>query len=88
MESIYFRPPTRSKTLIKRLAFLEKLGNYAFPWFGATYLIVAKKRLLPLTPTKTLWHTRRRLIAASFTEARSMAQEMGNNKKSSHKQRQ
>lgn len=88
MQSIYFRPPTRSKTLIKRLAFLEKLGNYAFPWFGATYLIVGKKRLLPLTPTKTLWRTRRNLISASVTEARSMALEMTRNRESSHQQRQ
>lgn len=68
--TIYFRPPTRSERLIKRLAFLEELGHYAFPWFGAAYMIVAKKRLVTMTPTKTLWSVRRRLISTGISEAR------------------
>ncbi len=77
---LFFRPPTCSRWLMKQLNFLEKLGNYVWPWLGGSYLIIGKKRLLPLTPTKTEWRIRRRLIASGVTEPTTRAQQMLNPK--------
>lgn len=65
---MFFRPPVQSSWIMKRLGFLEKLGNYLCPWFGGTYMIIGKKRLMPLTPTKVEWRIRRRLIASGISE--------------------
>ncbi|MFK8067620.1 MAG: methyltransferase domain-containing protein [Gammaproteobacteria bacterium] len=65
---MFFRPPVQTSWIMKRLSFLEKLGNYLFPWFGGTYMIIGKKRLIPITPTKVEWRIRRRLIASGITE--------------------
>jgi len=73
---LFFRPPTRSNWLMKRLSFLEKLGNYLWPWFGGVYLIIGKKRLIPLTPTKTEWRIRRRLITSGMTEPTTRARQI------------
>ena len=75
-EYLFFRPPTRSNWIMRRLGFLEKLGNYLWPWLGGTYLIIGKKRLMPLTPTKAEWRIRRRLIASGVTEPTTRAREM------------
>ncbi len=73
---LFFRPPTRSNWIMKRLTFMEKLGNYLWPWFGGVYLIIGKKRLIPLTPTKTEWRIRRRLIASGVTEPTTRARQL------------
>lgn len=66
--TLYFRPPFRSRRMTNRLSFMEKLGKYLCPWFGGVFIIVAKKRLLPLTPVKAQWRVRRNLIASGVTE--------------------
>ncbi len=63
VERFYFRPPVRNLKLLNRLEFMEQLGRYCWPWFGGIYLLVAKKRVVPLTPIKLQWRTRRQLIA-------------------------
>ena len=63
VERFFFRPPMQKSRLMQRLGFLEKLGNYCCPWFGSAYLIVARKRVLPLTPIKLRWRDQRRIIA-------------------------
>lgn len=63
IERFYFRPPMRSLKLLKKLEFIEKLGRFCWPWFGGVYLLVAKKRVVPLTPIKLQWRTRRQMIA-------------------------
>lgn len=62
-EHFFFRPPLKNSRLMHRLSFLEQLGKYCWPWFGSTYLIVARKRVLPLTPIKLRWRDKRRIIA-------------------------
>ena len=34
-----------------------QLGRYCWSWFGGVYLLVAKKRVVPLTPIKLQWRT-------------------------------
>ena len=73
---LFFRPPVRTNWIMNRLGFLEKLGNYLWPWLGGTYLIIGKKRLMPLTPTKTEWRIRRRLITSGVTEPATRARQI------------
>jgi len=65
---VYFRPPLRSQKANRRLAFLEKLGAYIWPIFGAAYIVAGKKRVIPLSPIRMRWHARRRLIASGVAE--------------------
>ena len=63
IERFYFRPPLRSLKLLQKLEFMEQLGSYCWPWFGGVYLLIAKKRVVPLTPIKLQWRSRRQIIA-------------------------
>ena len=55
----FFRPPLRQQVVMNKLRFLEKLGRRFWPFFGAAYIIVAKKRVATLTPLKPRWRPRR-----------------------------
>jgi SAM-dependent methyltransferase len=74
---LYFRPPIRSARANQRLAFLEKLGAHLWSFFGGVYVVVAKKRLLTLTPVRMQWRARRRLIAGSLAEPSTRSQARG-----------
>ena len=63
VEKFFFRPPLQNSRFMQRLGFLEKLGKYCWPWFGSAYIVVARKRLLPLTPIKMRWRDKRHIIA-------------------------
>ena len=58
----FFRPPLRHARVMRRLGFLERLGRRWWPFFGGGYLIVAKKRVMSLTPIKPRWRPRRPLV--------------------------
>lgn len=60
--SRFFRPPLRHPGLMRRLQWMERLGARAWPYLGGTYIIVAKKRVVTLTPIKPRWRPRRSLI--------------------------
>ncbi len=63
-----FRPPLRSGLLYRWLGFMERLGGMVWPFLGGIYVVVAKKRILPLTPVRTRWQIRRELISAGAAE--------------------
>ena len=67
-QHFYFRPPFKNARLMNSLLFFEKMGKYLFPFFGGVYIIVARKRVIPLTPIKLRWHKRRRLIASGLAK--------------------
>ncbi len=67
-EHFFFRPPLQKSTLMRKLHFWEKLGKHCWPFFGGVYIIVAKKRVVPLTPVKMRWHARRQLITSGIIE--------------------
>ncbi len=53
----FFRPPIAKSKLLQRLAWLEKVGRFCFPFWGAGYVVVARKRLMILTPIRPVFKT-------------------------------
>ncbi len=64
----FFRPPLQHSGLLRKLGFLEKLGQRLWPIFGGGYAIVAKKRVVTLTPIRPRWTTRKRIVATGLVE--------------------
>jgi len=58
----FYRPPLKHLPLLKKLAFLERLGARWWPFGGGGYVLLAKKRVSTLTPIKPHWRPRRRLL--------------------------
>ncbi len=73
VKRFFYRPPLKNSRLLQRLGFVEKLGKYCWPYFSGAYLIVAKKRLIPLSPAKSRWRAKRRMIASGVAEPSARA---------------
>ena len=58
---LYYRPPVSNEATMERLRFLDKAGDRWWPMAGAVYLLVAKKRVVGMTPLRPEWRTRRML---------------------------
>lgn len=67
-ERFSYRPPLRNARLMGRMWHLELLGRHLWPWLGGVYLLVAKKRVIPLTPLRMRWRARRSMIATGMAE--------------------
>ncbi|MGH8247104.1 MAG: class I SAM-dependent methyltransferase [Gammaproteobacteria bacterium] len=67
-ERFSYRPPLRNVGQMGRLEHLERLGRHLWPWLGGVYLLVAKKRVIPLTALRVRWRARRSMIAAGMAE--------------------
>lgn len=67
-ERCFYRPPLQRSSLMRRLGFLEKLGGACWSYFGGVHIMVARKRVMALTPLKVSWRSDRRLIAAGVAE--------------------
>jgi len=47
---------------------MERLGRYCWPFFGGLYVVVAKKRTVPLNPIKMQWRAKRNMIGSNAIE--------------------
>ncbi len=54
-EMILFRPPLHHPGAYRRLKFLEWLGRKCYKPFGGVYMIVAKAKVISLTPIRLRW---------------------------------
>ena len=70
----FFSPPLRNERLLQKLMPLERLGRYCWPIFGGLYVVVAKKRVVPLNPIKMQWHAKRNMIGSGVIEPTSRTQ--------------
>lgn len=52
---LMYRPPMRHHGLYTKLAFLEQIGQKIFPFLGGVYILVARAKVIPLTPIKLQW---------------------------------
>jgi SAM-dependent methyltransferase len=55
LESILYTPPITKPGLFEKLQFLEKIGRYCFPKLGGVYILVARAKVIPLTPIRLKW---------------------------------
>ncbi len=53
----FYRPPLQQKSVMQRLRFMESAGGRFWPVLGAGNLILAKKRMVTLTPVGPKWST-------------------------------
>lgn len=56
--SILFRPPIQNDSFHHRLRFLETVGKQVLPRFGGVYILVARAKVIPLTPIRMKWKQR------------------------------
>lgn len=68
VNSYFFRPPLHSERVLGRLRFMEGAGARVWPYLAGAYLVVAKKRVVSLTPIKPRWATRRRLVEVGLAK--------------------
>ena len=52
---ILHRPPISQPALFNKLEFLEKVGKVCFPLFGGVYIMLARAKVIPLTPIRMKW---------------------------------
>jgi len=64
----FFRPPLRHDGVMQRLKILEKLGQRCWPFAGAVYIVVAKKRVMTPTPIRPRWRPGRSLVGAGLVK--------------------
>jgi SAM-dependent methyltransferase len=57
---LYYRPPIQRESLIDRLHFVDKAGDRWWPLMAGVYLLVARKRVVGVTPLPVEW--KRRLV--------------------------
>lgn len=54
-ETILFSPPVNKPGVYQGLNFLEKIGSKCFPFWGGVYILVARAKVIPLTPIRLKW---------------------------------
>jgi SAM-dependent methyltransferase len=73
-KSFFYSPPLRNQTLLKKMFPLERLGRLCWPIFGGLYVVVAKKRTVPLNPIKMQWRAKRNMIGSGAIEPTTRSQ--------------
>jgi hypothetical protein len=53
--SVLFRPPVSNQGIYKKMQYLERIGSKCFPMFGGIYMLLARAKVIPLTPIKLKW---------------------------------
>lgn len=61
-----YRPPIHHQGIMQRLQFIEVIASKLLRIFGGSYVIVARKRTVTLTPLRTRWHANK--VVAGLVE--------------------
>ena len=64
----FYSPPFRKTQWLLKCKPLERLGAYCWPFLGGIYVIVGKKRVVPLNPIKMQWKAKKKLIGSGVAE--------------------
>lgn len=65
-DACFFKPPFSNERLLKRLDFLDRIGERMPAYFSGAYLLLARKRVPKLTPIRSRWRPRRRLVSVGL----------------------
>jgi len=61
-----YRIPVHHKWIMSKLKFVEIIASKLFRIFGGSYVIVARKKSVTLTPLRTRWHAKK--VVAGLVE--------------------
>lgn len=65
----FYRPPLQQKSVMQRLRFMESVGGLLWPVLGAGNLILARKRVVTLTPVGPTWtRPRAKIVSPGLVE--------------------
>ncbi len=64
----FFRPPLGFSSFMDHLKWLEPVGRFLWPIFGGNYVVLAKKRVVTLTPIKPDWLKKEKLVVEELVE--------------------
>lgn len=65
---LFFRPPSQSLASVQSLQLLDRLAGRGWPVPGAGYQLLARKRVVGMTPVRPRWRPRRSLLAGGLIE--------------------
>jgi SAM-dependent methyltransferase len=68
-KTFFFLPPLSNGDTMKKILFMEKIGQTLWPCCGAVYMIIAKKTVIALTPVKQKKRIFKRRVATAKTYA-------------------
>jgi SAM-dependent methyltransferase len=54
-KNLLFRPPFNKQSIYQKLNFLEYVGHKCFPFLGGVYILLARAKVVPLTPIRLKW---------------------------------
>lgn len=77
-QAILYRPPLMKDKMFGRLQFLENVGRLLYPCFGGIYVMVARAKVLPLTPIRMQWKQRLNGFRISPTVTGPIARQVEN----------
>jgi len=70
VQHVFYRPPIQHDGIMDKLSFIESIGQKFWPIYGASYTLVAKKRVFTFTPIKPRWK-RRRFVTGNVIESQN-----------------
>lgn len=65
--SLLFTPPFSRASIHQKLHFLERIGSRCFPFLGGAYILLARAKVIPLTPIRLKWKQHLNQIRISST---------------------
>ncbi|MDH5368916.1 MAG: class I SAM-dependent methyltransferase [Gammaproteobacteria bacterium] len=65
-QGYFYKPPIQNGKILKKMRFLDKLGQRFWPKFGAGYVLVARKRVQTLTPIRPRWRAQPKVVSGGF----------------------
>ncbi len=67
-EHLFYRPPINNEKLLKKLHFLEYLNQLPWLGFGAAYIFVAQKKIIPIKTIPIKWKSRKVVMNSSLVK--------------------
>ena len=67
----FYSVPINREGLLTKVERLERIGRKVWPKLASGYMLVARKRVYTLTPTKPAWRTKRKLVGGGLVEPTS-----------------
>lgn len=65
---VFFRPPSQSLAGVQQMQILDRLAERGWPIPAAGYLLLARKRVIGMTPVRPRWRPRRSVLAGGLIE--------------------